>query len=492
MRKETTLGFRIINRIFMVCFGLAMIFLLWAVITRSNQGLAVFTIIAVGLIAWFVQPRRTGAYILLLIAISFGIKYYAITHLFPTPIQDFKTVLDAAQGLVRGDTSFNQLKYFYDWAYQTPFVLYDTLLLKINQNIQTIKLVNALAAVGINVLIYATLRGHLEERYAKAVTTFFAFMPFTAITGTWLSNQPMATFLTYLGLYFFVKNGKIISNGVVRTVVAGVLVACGNLMRPEGIVIIVAVTVFIVIKWSKKANKQATGWAIKKFVCFMVPYILIGVVASQLIMATGINPNGIANNNPWWKFTLGFNHESKGMWNKEDYDWLQSQEAMAGNQSVKDIQMPVIKQRIFDHPTFLPKLFADKVRVFWAFPRIYPAFEYLKEVDQTKAYEKEKLQEVRAERQYYVDYFDMTDVWLFLILVALSAIGCFQIIRSSNRENRKFEGNVVFAYIIFATFVIYLLIEVQPRYVYFVQPAVAIVAAYGLKFIDELRRNQRG
>ena len=64
-------------------------------------------------------------------------------------------------------------------------------------------------------------------------------------------------------------------------------------------------------------------------------YFLVFALLSFGIKASGMNPEGLSNNQPMWKFVLGLCQESNGSWNRADYDAylsLPTQEADAAMQ----------------------------------------------------------------------------------------------------------------------------------------------------------------
>ena len=51
-----------------------------------------------------------------------------------------------------------------------------------------------------------------------------------------------------------------------------------------------------------------------------VAYFISTELFDWLVRVTGLNPEGLVNNLPLWKFVLGFNLESGGAWNQADYN----------------------------------------------------------------------------------------------------------------------------------------------------------------------------
>ncbi|MDR0627050.1 MAG: glycosyltransferase family 39 protein [Bifidobacteriaceae bacterium] len=107
---------------------------------------------ALGLPKWILP---TG-----LFALFFAVKAIVILILPPTDQQsDFLSIYQAAQSINAGDLSFNETAYWYFFAYQTPFAIYEAFMLKLfGGSLAPLVLVGALAMAGTNLLVYLIAR----------------------------------------------------------------------------------------------------------------------------------------------------------------------------------------------------------------------------------------------------------------------------------------------------------------------------------------------
>ena len=123
-----------------------------------------------------------------------------------TPVEsDFLAMYDSAQKAAAGDFSWINNGYFRRWAYQVPFTLFETLLLKISPTILFIKTINIIAMVFSNILIYCII-SHISSKKA-GLAGFFIYMvyPQPLLLASVLTNQHCATTLFLLSVYLLIK-----------------------------------------------------------------------------------------------------------------------------------------------------------------------------------------------------------------------------------------------------------------------------------------------
>lgn len=229
-----------------------------------------------------------------------------------TPLEsDFAMLYQAAQKAAAGDFSFQHHGYFYRWAYQTGFVLWEAVILRVTGSMAVIKLINALFLSGINGLIYLLARRFVEERAAQAAALLYLVTLFPTLMTCVLTNQHISAFFLLLAVYVLTGGGDR-AFCVRRALSAGFCLFIGNLMRPEGVVILAGLfgtALFVLImRRSLRGNRQM----LLGIVITAVVYVVCSTAASWAISASGINQYGLTNNWQEWKFILGFNHETGG------------------------------------------------------------------------------------------------------------------------------------------------------------------------------------
>jgi len=211
------------------------------------------------LICWRVKISRFD---LALFAAALLARAAVILVLHPPVISDFAVIYNASQDILAGDFSFQHSSYFQTWPGQTGQAVLQALLLRLWNSPACIKLVNCLAGAGTAVLVYQTARRFFSETAARAAGALYAFSLLPLAMCAVLSNHPLSTFFTCLAAYLLASAGARIPpppppesskpswgfQGPLRAflpyLLAGCCVALANVIRPDGLVMLVAVAAF--------------------------------------------------------------------------------------------------------------------------------------------------------------------------------------------------------------------------------------------------------
>lgn len=390
---------------------------------------------------------------ILLFVMSFLIRLIAVLFLDFPQVSDFKVLLDASEKFSHGDFSFQKQAYFSIWGYQTGFVIYQGLILKIFKNAFVLKILNVIYSSVITFLIYIFGKKISSEKSAKFVSMLYMIFPYQIYMNSIMANHHIATFLTYIGILFLLKKDKKIKDYVI----AAILISFGNIMRPEGIIVVFSLILFEVFKLRKEKIKDTL---IKVFI-FLIVYLLIGSLSSFVIQKTNINKVGLSNNDPLWKFVLGFNHEKCGYYDDNDTYLLQN----------KEKELKVIKQRVFVSPIKMTKLMSCKTINFWLQSNIEAKNEM---------YMNKKIN-IMGETINFVDIVNAIlkfNSYLYIITFLMCIVGVI-----FNRKKIIESEAMFFVILMIVTFFVYLLIEIQPRYAYFIHVTIFILSTYGYDYM---------
>lgn len=445
-----------------VLFILGVTFL--SVIIKNTLLFGFISIIGIYLFASKIKIKNFGLYLFIY---SFLVRLIAVL-LLKTPIEsDFKVLYDASINLLNNDLSFNSLNYFKLWGYQIGQVVYQALLLNIWNNVLIIKIMNVLISSGTIVLIYLISKEIFKEKTARIISLLYSLFMFPLLFNSVLSNQILSTFLTYLGIYLlFAKRFNNLKN-YIRFPLAGIILGLGNVIRPEGIVILTTLIVFLIITLKKKEIKTQ----LLKSIFIFLGYYLTVTLCSIILVVTNISPIGLSNKDSLWKFVLGFNHETVGMYDVND-EWA------LGNQTE---EMNLIKERTIGSIEKLPILFVKKIRNFWFSSDIYWSNNYL-ENNQVNVLGHEvngtNINEILINYNTTIYYF----------MYCLLFLGLY--------KSKKVEKNnlIKFLTILICVYIgVYLLIEIMPRYAYLPQVALFILSGFGIEYLlnlMEVRKNE--
>ena len=390
---------------------------------------------------------------LLLFICSIIIRLIVVLFMNFPQVSDAKTLLEAAESFSIGDYSFSNLKYFTVWGYQTGFVIYEGLILKIISNPFILKTLNIIFSSVLTLFIYFVGKKITSEKTAKIASLLYMIFPYHLYMNSVLLNHQIATLLMYIGILFIIKDNKKLTDYIY----AAIFISVGNIMRPEGIVVIFSIILYEIFKLKKDKILDVS----KKVFVFLVIYFLIGNVSSILVQKTGINDEGLKNNNPMWKFVLGFNHESCGYYTEDDEKYLMDKE--------KEVEL--VRERIFSNPIKTIGLLGCKVNRFW----LQSELTAKNDMYQEKTF---NIMGLNIRFSFVEKIASGFNSCVYLITLFAAAIGLF-----IKRKEIIKSNSLIFVILMMVTFGVYLLIEIQPRYAYFIHISIFILSCYGYEYM---------
>ena len=408
------------------------------------------------LVAIFISSRKIKHFGIMLLIVSFLIRLVVIIVINFEQVFDFKTLLEASEMFAIGDYSFNTWYHFSTWGYQTAFVVYQGVLLKLFHSIFILKLLNIIYSSLIVYILYKLgLKISKNEKSARIVSLLYMIFPFYLFLNSVLLNSHLATLVSYIGIFFLLKEDAKYKDYLF----GGLLIAFGNLIRPEGIIIVLTLLVYKLITLKKENIKKI----VISLLIFLSTYFIICNGASFLVKATNLNPSGLENKDPLWKFLLGFNYESCGYYVDEDTRFQVS----------KEVEINEIKRRALEDIPRTGKLMVCKVDRFWLSSGL--------ENEMGSFNDKEfKMLGITIKFSKIKDLAIVMNKGINIIVLALFLLGIVV-------NRKKIKDEVLFLLImILITFGVYLFIEIQPRYLYFIHVAVFALATLGLNYVQEL------
>lgn len=426
----------------------------------------VLTLLSVILIIYVLNKFRIKNFVLFLFLFSFVIRLAFILTINTPPISDFATLLDASISFTKGNYSFNSSSYFIYWAYQIGFVVYQGLLLKIVNSILFLKLINCLVTSLICVLIYLICKIFCSEKNAKIISMLYSCFIFPLAYNSILTNQHMSALLIYFGIYILVADNLKLKK-YQKIIISGVLFSIGNIIRPEGIITIFSILLYFILLL-KKENLRET---VKNITLLLCSYYFIFMIVSGILIQTNIAPNGLKNNAPQWKFVLGFNFNTNGKYSDEDA-WTITDSS--GGYSL-------VLNRIKENYKDLPKLFWNKSKIFWTKSSLDWSFYNVENQDIP-------ILNLEINSSKVARLLTKINYSYYFLIFLLSIVGIINIIKNYHNINNKI---IILLNQIIVTFGVYLLIEVQSRYSYFIQITIFILATYGIEYIDKIRNTNQ-
>ncbi len=419
--------------------------------------------LAVVSIIYALRSKQIPHFTSLLFLVGVASRIVIMLLLHPPVISDFEVMYDSACAISMGDYSFQNTPYFSLWAYQTLFTAWEAAWLSLWDSIACLKLVNAIMGSATVVLIYRTARSYVSENAAQVAAILLTLQPFELTHHLILSNQPSSALFLVCGVWILISN-DCRRLGVWRFPLSGLIFQFGNLLRCEGVIILCALfawTVFELVRHPQYAKR-----ILLCILSLFAVYMTVGKAADSIVKASGLNSYGLRNSYPSWKFITGTNYNTKGTFSPDD--WARIFVTLDENYQPTEATAATQKEIFSEHlksPKHLVKLMLNKIKAQWCMDNLYWSFSHTVKDHPNDSFGVFTRQETLTILQQY-------NLGLMFAAILLSAIGL-----------RRREGWTSAAYIpyfaFFAAFCAFLLIEVQPRYVYLPQQFIFCSAAFG-------------
>lgn len=459
MIKNKLKGFKL-DKFFMNVSLIIPVFLSLVFLISNNILLGLVLIIST---IFIIRKYKGKHFVLYLLLIATLVRMAGIIIFNVPQTSDFAVLLEAARKFNLGDYSFSKSGYFAMWPYQTGFVLYEALMLKIINSEVFLKILNISYEVGLTYFIYRMVKKLVGEKEARITASLYAVFPFSIYAATVISNHHLSTLLSYISIYFLLKNNQ--DDKLANYIIAGILLGLSNVLRPEGIVVIFSYLLYRVLKLTKKDFKKSkkiilTIVRCSIFVCF---YSLVNMGISTYLVKSNINEDGLKNNNPLWKFVLGTNPNTCGRYDSNDEVYLGDEEK----------ELEVIKTRV-NNPYKIGNLLVCKTNNFV----LDGSLESSSGIYNDKVI---SLMGLSISYKTLENLVSGVNKVIYGFMVIGLIIGVFL------KKKNILNSNLFYFYILFITnTLVYMLIEIQPRYTYFINVTVFILGSVGLKELLKL------
>lgn len=464
MLKKKFKDFKL-DKFFMNVSLIIPIFLSLAFLISNNLFLGLLLVIS---IIFMIKKYKGKCFVLYLLLVGLIVRIAGIVIFNVSQTSDFAVLLEAARKFNLSDYSFSKTGYFSMWPYQTGFVLYEALMLKIINSEVFLKVLNIFYELGLTYFIYKTIKKLVGEDEARIVSALYAVFPFSIYSATVISNHHLSALLSYLSIYFLLKNNK--EDKLKNYIIAGILLGLANVLRPEGIVVIFSYFLYRVLKLTKKDFKKSKKLVLTVvrcsiFVCF---YLLINMGTSRYLVKNNINKDGLKNNNPLWKFVLGTNLDTCGRYDTNDEIYL--------GDEAKELE--VIKERI-NNPLKIGKLLVCKTNNFV----LNGSLESSSGIYNDKVI---SVMGISISYKLLEDLVSGVNKVIYGVMILGLIVGVLL------KKKDILNNNLFYFYILFITnTLVYMLIEIQPRYTYFINVTAFILGSVGLQELLNLYNKKK-
>jgi len=464
-----------VQTLFFVLFGV--IFFLLAVVNAKRidgnyYNYAILYLVAVIFFSYLIlKIKNKWLFLIGLSVLAMALRSVWIFFADTQPVSDFSLLNKAANLILEGKYSeVKAIDYFNVWVYQLGFSVYCAVLYVVfGSNILVVKIFNAILSTGIVMIVYFITAKIFNEKAARISSFLYAIYLQSVIFNSLLTNQIISAFFIYLGI-LIIAYGK----GWFWYLLSGISIAVGHIMRPEGsfalYMIAISIVAYNILNSPKKREMFSMMRNIEPIVIvLMLSKIAVLVLSFNLtvqlfsysLKAADITDYSFGNRNVYWKFVLGLNSSTNGGYSNEDVKILN--EYPVGEELYR-AEKEVIRERLSNKRELI-KLMIRKFNIMWthndsSIQFIYPGTQLTsKQINHIVGFEKIQ----------------------FTLLMFLVCFTVFMSIKSKMNDMNLF----IIMMLISANFVVYLLIEIQTRYRYFIIPAFFILSGYCLAAIIE-------
>lgn len=411
---------------------------------------------------------------------AFAVRGVFVLLVPAEPVSDFRIMYDAACELARGNDVMNDSPYFQWWSYQSAFVAWMALWIRLfGAGVGFFQGMNCLCGALCAVLVYALARRFASSQGARAAGILYLLYPGSIFLAPVLTNQHLSELLLLAALYIAACGEGDLRARAYRDGAAGLLLAMSNAIRPSAVVAVAAVLALLILelfRWKELGRHRLLPVAAGALTIAAV-FFLAGGGLSSLVRATELNRNGLTNNVPQWKFILGLNQESTGGYSMADADIVFASDRL---DKIQLAARQMLSKRLAAlTPDRLLILVLQKIKLMWG------GFEPIQ-----WAMTKNVIEVYAARGQT-----EMLILWrsrierlssgIYIVNSLLIAVGC---VRAPFQEEKRRRVALLLTLTALAYFCVHLLIEVQSRYRTLLFAVALPLSAIGADWLAESGR----
>lgn len=404
---------------------------------------------AVLVILFLLRKKLAGIkhFTFFLFVFSLALRLIAVLLVQPPIESDFLLLYQASQSMLRGDFSFQDTAYFSLWANQTAFVAWQAMFLKLWNNPLILKIINAVLASASICLLYSLTKTKVSTQAARLTAVTLSLFPFFLTLPTVLSNQIPSVFFILFGMWILLRKDAF-SLKYGRFFFAGIFLQLGSLLGSGGILMILAIVGFVIIKLIE--NPKLAKQCVISLLLLLFSYIACFMGAHIAVKQVGLNKNGLANGNPAWTFVTGLNYKTNGLYSERDWARIAPtlDEEHQITDSTRKLQWDMLEKRTHISASRMSELFLRKAEVLWCRDALDNTLGYLENGD----YLDDAI--YRGARGF--------DRVFFVCMTLLMGSGAISFLRKKNADPAILSSFITLN----TVFCAFLLIEVQPHYAY--------------------------
>lgn len=453
----------------------------------------------------------------IIIITGFVLRLYWINSVDTLQVSDFERMWQSAKEIASGDYSrFQKDGYLYTYPHLAFTTLFYTAVYKIFAgSITAMKMINALLSIGTCVLVYLIANelcdagnpsyslkanettentydgskgkaaGYTKSSsYSKSIALIIMAVnaPFIFFNNV-LDSQNLAMVFFYGAVLIYLKvfNDRF---SPFFLIASGILLSVGNLFRSVGIIFVIAMIMHMLIystyrlppilrKGKKKLSLDRNLLKPMFLVLMLLAMYITTFALNYAFIWTGVfqKPTWDTGGNMILYINAGFNHESNGMWNQQDYDLLRD---VNYDYDLAEIEAKNrLRERLSDKDKVMT-LISNKFNIQWGTGDFGGLYWSTYKLGSNPKSTNDMLVWLNY-HYYYIQSFYSA----LVLAVMIKLLDAWY--------NGRMSRAYYFGLILFTGFVcLHTIIEMQPRYGYIALP---MITALGAASIGEKRRN---
>lgn len=256
-------------------------------------------------------------------------------------------------------------------------------------------------------------------------------------------------------------------------ILAGILTAVAQALRPMGMVLVPAAAVCILFLMQRRGRPAADIG--RKALCIVLValayFISLKLISIPIKNLSGID---ITRTGTGYNLLVGTNYKANGMFNQEDFSIIAKYDY--DFDTVHSEAKKLAIQRIKEDPVRFLKLAVKKINYQWGKENYGYYFSVLPANGGSSA---EQLIKLHPRVFYAISQFH------YLVVLLLAVIGCWSAYR------KRLFGPSLFWLVIGAMFLAYSFLEVQPRYHLPAVPLFILLAGIGTARLKWMRKGRK-
>lgn len=424
-----------VNIILILIYSVLTISLIYSILKKVNKKKLLYVIIFSGFVLRLIWALSTNSF----------------------PISDFRTMYDAANNLLDGDTSaFKGLGYFARFPHMMTYSLFLAQIIKTfgNNALFVVKMLNVVLSTSSIIFVYLICNSIFKDYKRTLLGAFFmAILPSSILYVPVYCSENIAIPFYLASIYFFilVLNNK---KNSLLLILSGLILSIGHLFRMVAYIVIIAYLMYIIIYDSENLKIK-----LKNIFLLIAPFTIVFILFSNFLIAENITDRKLWDGSEpnITSAVRGSNIKSGGSWNPEDAEFISN---LLEN---RDELEKASKERILTRYTTTPPLdlvmfFVKKFDSQWSHGDNAGAYWAQSGIAEDQI-------QINIEHQGVLWYQLVYSIFLFLIIKGLF-----------NRDEYLDNKIINLFYIILCGFgVAFLVLETQTRYAFIINFVFAIL-----------------